>query len=64
MKTPQIIIMMFLGMLGIAMIIHFWGEFTVSAIISNIVGVVLILIAFISFIQFLRQKKDEKSEIQ
>lgn len=64
MKTSQIIIMMFLGMLGIAMIIHFWGEFTISAIISNIVGVVLIVIAFISLTQFMRQKKDEKPKIQ
>jgi hypothetical protein len=61
-KTPQLLIMMFLGMLGIAMLIHCWGHYTLADIISDIVGVALMLIGILSFILYLRQKPKSHTE--
>jgi hypothetical protein len=59
-KTPQVIINTFLGILGLAMIIHFWGDLTASGIVSDVVGVALIIIGLISVTLYIRRpgKKD------
>lgn len=62
MKTPQVIINTFLGMLGLTMIIHFWGDLTASGMISDIVGVVLIIIGLISVILYFRRPEKKDSE--
>lgn len=56
MKTPQIIINAFLAMLGLTMIVHFWGDLTASAIVSEIVGFVLIAIGLISVTLYFRKR--------
>ncbi len=61
-KTPQLIIGIFIGMLGIAMIIHFWGRLGISAIISDIVGLTLIVVGIITFVQYIRQRNSAKTD--
>ena len=61
-KTPQLIISGFMGMLGIAMLIHFWGDFIASAIVSDVVGVVLIVVSLFTIVQYFRQRIKNKNE--
>ena len=61
-KTPQLVIMLFLGMLGIAMLIHCWGHFSLADIVSDIVGVALMLVGILSFILYLRQKPETHTD--
>lgn len=56
MRTPQLIICVFLGMLGITMIIHFWGNWGLAAIVSDIVGIALIVIGVFSISLFFRKR--------
>lgn len=51
-----------MGMLGIAMIIHFWGNMDLSAIVSDLVGLVLIIFGIVTFIQFIRCRKNVKTD--
>ena len=62
-KTPQVIINTFLGMLGLTMIIHFWGDLTASGIVSDVVGIILAIIGIISVTLYFRrpEKKDNES---
>jgi len=55
-RTPQLIICVFLGMLGITMIIHFWGNWGLAAIVSDIVGIALIVIGVFSISLFFRKR--------
>jgi len=61
-KTPQIIICAFIGMLGIAMIIHFWGDLGPAAIVSDVVGIALIAIGVFSITLFFRQRTKKKTK--
>lgn len=56
MRTPQLIICVFMGMLGIAMVIHFWGDLGLAAVVSDVVGILLIAIGVISISLFCRQR--------
>ena len=60
MKTPQIIICVFMGMLGIAMVIHFWGDLGPAAIISDFIGIILIAIGVFSISLFFRQRMKKR----
>jgi len=60
-KTPQIIICIFMGMLGITMVIHFWGNLGPSAIVSDVVGIALIAIGVFSIILYFRQRLKKKT---
>ena len=54
MKPLQVIISGFLGLWGIYLVIHFWGDLRLAGIVSVIVGMGLIGVGFISIIIFLR----------
>jgi len=61
-KTPQLIICVFMGMLGIAMVIHFWGDLGLAAIVSDVVGILLIAIGVFSISLFCRQRIKKRAK--
>ena len=54
MKPLQIIISGFLGLWGIYLVIHFWGDLRLTGIVSIIIGMGLIGVGAISTVIFLR----------
>jgi len=56
MNLVRLLIMMFMGMIGTAILIHYRGQFTLQAIISDIIGIILIAVLVISFLLYMRQK--------
>ncbi len=57
-KMPQLIMGIFFGMLGLAMIIHFWGDFGIKAIVSDLVGLSLVLMGTFNFYMYIKQRRD------
>ena len=54
MKPLQMIISGFLGLWGIYLVIHFWGNLKLTGIVSVIIGIGLIGAGAISIVIFLR----------
>jgi uncharacterized membrane protein HdeD (DUF308 family) len=48
--------------LGVAMIIHGWGNFTAADIITDIVGFALVIAGLFSFIIYFRHNPDRHTD--
>ncbi|OQX91571.1 MAG: hypothetical protein B6D58_07385 [candidate division Zixibacteria bacterium 4484_95] len=56
MKPLQAFISGFLGLWGIYLMMHFWGNLTLKGIISIVIGMMLIGVGIIGLTIFLRER--------
>jgi hypothetical protein len=59
-KLPQLIISIFLGLLGLTMIVNSLGNFQLSNLASIIIGLALVLIGFAGIFLYFRGKRAKK----
>ncbi len=62
MKSAQPLIAVFLGVLGIIMIINFFGNYDISGFVSLFIGIALVLICVGGIVLFFKGRKSKKIE--